>query len=330
MSHMNGCNDFALVPRPPGALEKAEPGAKRILSGMVADTLALAKKEPVSKSHPHRIVVVNDEEGARNCLEIMLRGWFPDVTLLLCYSCVEALEELSQSDDLDLLITGTWFPGMRGKELVERVMDRKASYPIIVVSAIDLEETWVREYASRGLNISFLPMPFLLESLRKRLEAAGLKIPRAATSPGEITYQFRKTSPFRIVLVHDEYWFTEMVETAILARFKNVTLQTYRDSNKAWLELSRTTPDLLIVGDVMPELDGEEIVRRLVDRKANYPIIVVLGWPPREQWVRNYADTNSNITFLRKPFPLEQLYGELSKHLGASDNSQPQFRNSET
>jgi TPR repeat protein len=38
---MSKKSDFALVPRPPSALEKAEPGAKRILSGMVADTLAL-------------------------------------------------------------------------------------------------------------------------------------------------------------------------------------------------------------------------------------------------------------------------------------------------
>jgi len=39
----NGKNDFALMPKPPGALEKAEPGAKGVLSGMVADTLALAR-----------------------------------------------------------------------------------------------------------------------------------------------------------------------------------------------------------------------------------------------------------------------------------------------
>ena len=38
---MNEKNRFALVPRPPSAVEKAEPGAKRILSGMVADTIAL-------------------------------------------------------------------------------------------------------------------------------------------------------------------------------------------------------------------------------------------------------------------------------------------------
>jgi TPR repeat protein len=35
-------NKFELVPRPQSAIEKAEPGAMRILSGMVADTLALA------------------------------------------------------------------------------------------------------------------------------------------------------------------------------------------------------------------------------------------------------------------------------------------------
>lgn len=38
--------DFALVPRPPSALEKAVPGAQRLLSGMVADTLALVSKDP--------------------------------------------------------------------------------------------------------------------------------------------------------------------------------------------------------------------------------------------------------------------------------------------
>ena len=45
---MNEQNDFALVRRPPSAVEKAEPGARRILSGMVADTLAVARKEQIA------------------------------------------------------------------------------------------------------------------------------------------------------------------------------------------------------------------------------------------------------------------------------------------
>jgi Leucine Rich Repeat (LRR) protein len=49
---MNEKNDFALVPRSSGALEKAEPGAKRILAGMVADTLALANRDSRAPSAP--------------------------------------------------------------------------------------------------------------------------------------------------------------------------------------------------------------------------------------------------------------------------------------
>ena len=47
---MNDNNSFAPVPKPPGSLEKAEPGAKRILSGMVADTLALANRDKFAPS----------------------------------------------------------------------------------------------------------------------------------------------------------------------------------------------------------------------------------------------------------------------------------------
>jgi hypothetical protein len=45
---MSDNNDFALVPRAPSSLERADPCARRILSGMVADRLALVKKEPLA------------------------------------------------------------------------------------------------------------------------------------------------------------------------------------------------------------------------------------------------------------------------------------------
>ena len=45
---MNQGNNFALVPKPPSAVENVAPGAKRILSDMIADTLALRKNTPLS------------------------------------------------------------------------------------------------------------------------------------------------------------------------------------------------------------------------------------------------------------------------------------------
>ncbi len=160
---MNEKDNSALVIKPPSAITKAAPGVKRVLSDMVADTLALARKSPL-----RRIVIVNNEEGPLKALALMIPRLFSDVTLLLYQDSVEAWQELSQRNP-DLVITGSWFPVMKGKELVERVMDRKATYPIIVMSAFEPEELWVQDYASRGLNTSFLPMPFNLETLQKLL-----------------------------------------------------------------------------------------------------------------------------------------------------------------
>ena len=42
--NMNDKNEFALVPKPPGAVENVAPGTKRILASMVADMSGLAKK----------------------------------------------------------------------------------------------------------------------------------------------------------------------------------------------------------------------------------------------------------------------------------------------
>ena len=49
---MNAADKFALVLRPPGALEKAAPGAKRVLAGMVQDALALARTKFQAQNIP--------------------------------------------------------------------------------------------------------------------------------------------------------------------------------------------------------------------------------------------------------------------------------------
>ena len=122
----------------------------------------------------------------------------------------------------------------------------------------------------------------------------------------------KKVSPVRIVHVDDENFLLKMVEVVIRTKFNNVAIQSFHDSNEAWQELSQTDPDILITDDKMPGLTGEGLVRRLVERKAQYPIIVTSGWPPTEDWVRRCGDMNLNISLLRCPFTFEQLYKQLN------------------
>lgn len=129
------------------------------------------------RTRPPRIVIMNTELGPLRSCEVVIRHSYTDVELVLFQDSTTAWEQLSQTDP-DLLITGTWFPVVRGKEIVERLMDRKAAYPIIVMSAYEPEELSVQEYASRGLNIKFLSMPFDVATFRN-LVSASLEI-----SPG--------------------------------------------------------------------------------------------------------------------------------------------------
>jgi TPR repeat protein len=50
---MNEKNDFALVPRPSSAVEKTAPGVKRVLSGMVFETLAMPKVKALKEFSPN-------------------------------------------------------------------------------------------------------------------------------------------------------------------------------------------------------------------------------------------------------------------------------------
>ena len=131
------------------------------------------------KTRPLRIVQVNDESFVSEAFAVMIRHWFPDATVISFDNGVAALEELSRTDP-DLLITDDKMPRMSGGELCQRLLERRAGYPIIVNSPWAPTEQWVDELAGRGLNVCFLAMPCELESLQKAFGVAGLKIPPAA------------------------------------------------------------------------------------------------------------------------------------------------------
>jgi FixJ family two-component response regulator len=299
---------FPLVRRTPSAIEKAESGTKRVLSGMVVDTLALAKKEPSQKTRPLRIVMVNDEEGVLRSFEVVIRHWFKDVTMLMFDNGAAALEELLQTDP-DLLITDDRMAVMAGKELCQRLLDRQVTYPVIVDSGFEPREQteqWVREFANRGLNISYLHWPCDVESILKAVETA-LKIPRAEIEKSvETTPQPGNDRPLRIVVVHELEYLKKATELLTQNWLKNVDLLSFADGQEAWRELSKLDPDLLITYDRMPGMGGEEIVRRLADRRATFPIIVVSAWEDVTlPWVRQYAGTGVNVKFLNAPFDIE-------------------------
>ena len=122
--------------------------------------------------------------------------------------------------------------------------------------------------------------------------------------------------PLRIVLVDDEEFFVLILAQMLRSRY-DATIQPFTSSQAAWEELERTSPDMLIVGGVMPELCGEDIVRRLMARNAVYPILVVSGYLSADD-VLSWFPAAPNISFLQKPFAPGQLHAEIEKHFATT------------
>ncbi len=86
----------------------------------------------------------------------------------------------------------------------------------------------------------------------------------------------------------------------IRENFGEVTLLKFDCGDHAWQELLRQDPDLLIIDEVLPSLDGRELLRLLNERKVRYPIIVTSGDAGFENKLRDCVGPNLNVTFLQK------------------------------
>jgi DNA-binding NtrC family response regulator len=301
-------NHFPLVRKPSSAVEKAAPGARRILSGMVADALALAKNKERKKL---RIVVLDDEEGPRRSCVVCLKGCWPHGEEILEFDdSLDAWQELSRTDP-DLFITDIQHVGISCKEMLTRLAERKVKYPVLVISAVlgvyedSGEPIWVQDVKrdwKPNLNVTFLSKPYTLKKFRTAFETA-LKIPRDTAMPALTN----KARPIKIVMVNDEPVLLELFSDLIRGWFKDVTILFFGNGATALEELLQRDPDLLITDDRMPRMNGQELCQCLHHRWVAYPIIMVCALPQTERWCREFANQRLDISFLPMPFDLENF-----------------------
>ena len=121
----------------------------------------------------------------------------------------------------------------------------------------------------------------------------------------------------RIVLVDDEKHMLQLFELYIREWFKEVELVPFQNGDVAWEELSRQAPDLLITDWYHPGLDGGELVRKLAQQPARFPVLMVSACDT--EVIREFADSGINVVFLQKPFGSEQLWRALNDLIGPCD-----------
>jgi TPR repeat protein/FixJ family two-component response regulator len=180
--------NLPLARRPSSAIEKVAPGAKHILSGMVADTLGLVKKKERKKL---RVVVLDDEEGPRRSCVAMLKGcWHRGAEIVEFEDARDAWRELSRTDP-DIFITDIRHGGISCFEMLTWLAERKVKYSVLVISAVlgcfpdSVEVQRVRRNWRPNLNVSFLCKPWSVKEFRTALDTALRPPPDTASLDAE-------------------------------------------------------------------------------------------------------------------------------------------------
>jgi two-component system OmpR family response regulator len=132
----------------------------------------------------------------------------------------------------------------------------------------------------------------------------------------------------RIVLVDDEPHMLQLFELYLRDWFQEVELVPFQNGDDAWRELARTEPDLLITDWRHPGLDGGELVRKLAEKNASFPVLMISACDTDS--VRAFTCLGVKIVFLQKPFGHEQLWQVLNELVGPCDVSahRPKFQRS--
>jgi PAS domain S-box-containing protein len=114
-----------------------------------------------------RVLVVEDEDGARLALEEILRALGFDVTVA---ASGEEGERLAAAAEFDVLLTDFVLPGIDGGELARRLGARSPSLQVIVMSG-HAENERMRSGIMSG-TVRFLQKPFDMNTLARALRAA--------------------------------------------------------------------------------------------------------------------------------------------------------------
>lgn len=263
-----------------------------------------------------RVVVVEDCPGVVECFKACILKAAPDARILAFHdgdSAWACLEETSP----DLLISDLSHPGMRGVEMLSALALKGVDYPILMVSGVmGMLETQARRNAGPRLNVHYLSKPFVPDEFIFLLKQC---LHRLSPQDQLVQWSASLSRPLRIVQLDDEEPILDIVAYILRQCFPNLLLYQFQKSPSAWRILTEARPDLLITDDIMHgnrDWNGESIVRCLVERGVDYPILVLSAWPPTQAWVQRVGADYGKLSFLCEPFAPSHFYRELGKFFG--------------
>ena len=124
----------------------------------------------------------------------------------------------------------------------------------------------------------------------------------------------------RILVVDDEENITDLVATAL--RYERFDVDVAHAGHQALKSVSSFRPHLIVLDVMLPDLDGFEVGKRLVERGERVPVLFLTARDATEDKVRGL--TLGGDDYMTKPFSLEELVARIRAILRRASASEDQ------
>jgi phosphocarrier protein HPr len=257
----------------------------------IADAESESELQPLSSEQPQvrskypRVVILDDEKFMAELISAAIKHKYPQAEIIHHTNGVEAWKDVSHRDP-DLFILNESYPGIHGRRIVRPLANRKAKFPIILMTWLDEPafEKFKRRFDGLELKLKLLRRPFELEELYMAMKELyepcadsnttdASNVPAGFAAPLNNEQCSRPTASPRVVILDDDDIPADFAAYLIRHEYPQAEIVRFTDGDEAWLELLQRDPDLLVLDEVHPGMFGREILQRLADRKAKLPVI---------------------------------------------------------
>lgn len=256
-----------------------------------------------------RILIVDDVNENLHTLMNILRD---DYAILAATSGEKALEIAAKSPAPDLILLDIKMPGMDGYEVLQhlRADEKTADIPVIFVTALsDIADEekglklGIADYITKPINTNLLKLRVLTQ----------LELRRYRRKPERLPEQFGLKPT---LLVVDDV--PENVHELIYALQDEYQIIVANNGMKALELLRSSSPDLVLLDIIMPDLDGYEVCRRMkaTPHGNRIPVIFVSVIDSVFDKVRGFAIGAAD--YITKPFDIDEVRARIHTHLELS------------
>jgi two-component system cell cycle sensor histidine kinase/response regulator CckA len=264
-----------------------------------ADTQAANQPppEPVSRT----VLVAEDEAMVRELTVTVLQG--AGYTVLAADSGEEALARCDSSDTpIDVLLTDMVMPGMGGRELAERVLDRWPGTPVVLMSGYTEDAPLVD--ASDPQTVDFMQKPFAPQDLLDHVAAAGRDV---VGSPEDA--QRPQPSGTTILVADDHPAVLDSVSRYLGDNGFDVVARASR-GDEALAHIARERPAIALLDVRMSPISGIEVARQAQQTAPDTRVVLFTGHGD-EQMLEQALDAGVRA-FVLKGAPMHELLRALT------------------